>query len=114
LILCAEKDSWFNYYWWEEVKKAPEFVFNVDIHRKPGYDPLELFLDPQTKRISQDTSLIKGSHGIIESQNTEELPIFGMSFEAKKSENLIKINQVAPTISKFFHIDSNLAGTSLI
>ena len=114
LILCAEKDSWFNYYWWEEVNKAPEFIFNVDIHRKPGYDPLELFLDPQTKRISQDTSLIKGSHGIIESQNPEELPIFGMSLEAKKSENLIKINQVAPTISKFFHIDSNLAGTSLI
>jgi hypothetical protein len=36
----------------------------VDIHRKPGYDPLELYLDYETKTISQDTKLIRGSHGL--------------------------------------------------
>jgi hypothetical protein len=42
---------------------APPFAKNVDIHRKPGYDPLELFINPSTRSISQDSNLIKGSHG---------------------------------------------------
>jgi hypothetical protein len=59
----SAKDRWFSYYWWEDRSKEPDFATYVDIHRKPGYDPLELFVDPGTRNISQDTSLIRGSHG---------------------------------------------------
>ncbi len=42
---------------------APDFATKVDIHRKPGYDPVELFFDPKTRSIPLETGLVKGSHG---------------------------------------------------
>lgn len=63
LLAVADHDRWFAYYWWNDPEKAPDFAHTVDIHRKPGYDPLELFFAPDKKGISMDTSLIKGSHG---------------------------------------------------
>lgn len=63
LIAIADIDKWFSYYWWFDEIKSPTFTKTVDIHRKPGYDPLELFFDPIKKSISFDTKLIKGSHG---------------------------------------------------
>ncbi len=63
IIAISGKDKWFSYYWWYDHEHAPNFTRSVDIHRKPGYDPAELFLDPNTRSIPQDTSLIKGSHG---------------------------------------------------
>lgn len=64
-MAVARPDRWFAYYWWEDPEKAPEFTRTVDIHRKPGYDPLDLFFDPKTRAISTDTQLIKGSHGVL-------------------------------------------------
>jgi predicted AlkP superfamily pyrophosphatase or phosphodiesterase len=78
LIAIAAKDKWFSYYWWYDEGKAPDFAHKVDIHRKPGYDPLELFIDPKTKSIPLDTSLIKGSHGRPVNLQTEE----GLAFYA--------------------------------
>ncbi|MEV4844072.1 nucleotide pyrophosphatase/phosphodiesterase family protein [Micromonospora matsumotoense] len=46
LVLVAEPDSWFTYYYWLDDDRAPDFARNVEIHRKPGYDPAELFFDP--------------------------------------------------------------------
>lgn len=46
LVLVAEPDSWFTYYYWLDDARAPDFARLVDIHRKPGYDPAELFFDP--------------------------------------------------------------------
>lgn len=63
LIAISNRDKWFSYYWWNHDDKAPTFTKTVDIHRKPGYDPLELFIDIQKKSISFDTRLVKGSHG---------------------------------------------------
>jgi predicted AlkP superfamily pyrophosphatase or phosphodiesterase len=85
LIAIAQEDAWFTYYYWREDAVAPDFARCVDIHRKPGYDPVELFLDPaiplvklkilwrllQKKMgfrmlmdvIPLDASLVKGSHG---------------------------------------------------
>ncbi|MCW5555497.1 MAG: alkaline phosphatase family protein [Verrucomicrobiae bacterium] len=85
LIAVAKADSWFTYYYWLEDACAPDFARTVDIHRKPGYDPAELFLDPELKlpqlkiawRLLQkkvglrmlmdliplDASLVRGSHG---------------------------------------------------
>ncbi|MGQ0829431.1 MAG: alkaline phosphatase family protein [Bacteroidota bacterium] len=84
LIAIADKESWFTYYYWLKDEHAPDFAKTVDIHRKPGYDPLEMFFDKQSfikmkagykllrKKlgfrylmdvISLDPQLIKGSHG---------------------------------------------------
>jgi len=86
LIAIASENAWFTYYYWLEDRLAPDFARCVDIHRKPGYDPVELFLDPAIKlpklkigwRLLQkklgfrmlmdliplDANLVKGSHGI--------------------------------------------------
>jgi predicted AlkP superfamily pyrophosphatase or phosphodiesterase len=72
LIAISDRDKWFSYYWWYSSDKAPSFARTVDIHRKPGYDPVELFVDPSTKSIPFDTSLIKSSHGRPADPNTEE------------------------------------------
>lgn len=85
LIAIADERSWFTYYYWMADEFAPGFARTVDIHRKPGYDPAELFLDPKLtlpklqiawrllkKRlgfrmlmdvIPLDATLVKGSHG---------------------------------------------------
>jgi hypothetical protein len=46
LVLVAEPDAWFTYYYWLDDARAPDFAKLVEIHRKPGYDPAELFFDP--------------------------------------------------------------------
>jgi predicted AlkP superfamily pyrophosphatase or phosphodiesterase len=46
LVLVAEPDAWFTYYYWLDDAMAPDFARLVEIHRKPGYDPAELFFDP--------------------------------------------------------------------
>ncbi|MFG1695108.1 alkaline phosphatase family protein [Nonomuraea sp. NPDC049309] len=46
LVLLAERDAWFTYYYWLDDARAPDFARLVEIHRKPGYDPAELFFDP--------------------------------------------------------------------
>jgi predicted AlkP superfamily pyrophosphatase or phosphodiesterase len=63
LIAVANEGKWFAYPWWTETKSAPDFATHVDIHNKPGFDPLELFFDWRHLGISQDTTKIKGSHG---------------------------------------------------
>jgi len=64
IILVAAEDHWFAYYWWLDDALAPPFARTVDIHRKPGYDPVELFFDPKTKSIPLDAALVRGSHGV--------------------------------------------------
>jgi predicted AlkP superfamily pyrophosphatase or phosphodiesterase len=63
IVLIAKPDAWFAYYWWQDDAKAPPFARTVDIHRKPGYDPVELFIDMPTKSIPLNAGLVKGSHG---------------------------------------------------
>ncbi len=63
VILISSPQSWQAYYWWLSDDRAPRFARTVDIHRKPGYDPVELFFDPATKSIPLDAALVKGSHG---------------------------------------------------
>ena len=85
LVAISRADSWFTYYHFLDDAKAPDYARTVDIHRKPGYDPVELFIDPalplaklrialrlaQKKLgmrylmdvISLDASMVKGSHG---------------------------------------------------
>ena len=87
LIALAERGSWFAYPYWLDEAKRPDFAPTVDIHRKPGYDPAELFVDPKLAfpslrvllRLAQkklgfrylidviptDPSLVRGSHGLL-------------------------------------------------
>ncbi|MCF6406551.1 alkaline phosphatase family protein [Chitinophaga filiformis] len=87
LILVADANSWFTYYYWLDDAKAPDFARLVDIHKKPGYDPVEMFMNPADPLIKLkagfkllkkklgfrylmnviplDATLIKGSHGRI-------------------------------------------------
>ena len=63
VILISQPNSWQAYYWWLDDAKAPGFARTVDIHKKPGYDPVELHFDFATKSIPLNPSLVKGSHG---------------------------------------------------
>jgi len=65
IVLLAAPNAWFIHDWWENDSEKPAWQFSVDIHRKPGYDPRELFFDRQRKCIPQDPALVKGSHGHI-------------------------------------------------
>jgi len=76
LIAISNKDKWFSYYWWFDQLKAPSFSRRVDIHRKPGYDPVELFFDPSTKSIPLNGKLVKGSHGRLPIQGQSANPVF--------------------------------------
>jgi predicted AlkP superfamily pyrophosphatase or phosphodiesterase len=97
LIAVSKPGSWFTYYYWLDDRRAPDYARTVDIHRKPGYDPVELFVDPAirvpaltvgwklAKRkaglrslldvIPLDASLVKGSHGRVTGWD-EEGPVF--------------------------------------
>jgi len=44
--VLAKPNAWFTYYYWLDDARMPDFARTVDIHRKPGYDPAELFIDP--------------------------------------------------------------------
>lgn len=93
LIVLAGRDCWFTYYYWLDDARAPDFARAVEIHRKPGYDPVELFLDPNLpmpklsvgikllKRklgfrslmdvVPLDANLIRGSHGLAPDNRPE-------------------------------------------
>jgi predicted AlkP superfamily pyrophosphatase or phosphodiesterase len=81
LIALAKPDAWFAYPYWLDDTRAPDFARTVDIHRKPGYDPCELFLTSAPKAAARllqkklgfryrmdviplDASIVKGSHGL--------------------------------------------------
>ncbi len=83
LIAISARDRWFSYYWWYDESRAPDFARKVDIHRKPGYDPVELFIDQKTKSIPLDTSLVKGSHGRPPNLQTDE----GLAFYASSKRH---------------------------
>jgi predicted AlkP superfamily pyrophosphatase or phosphodiesterase len=87
LVLLADPDAWFTYYYWLDDARAPDFARGVEIHRKPGYDPAELFLDPADRLVKAkaagalvrkklglryamsvvplDPAPVRGSHGLL-------------------------------------------------
>ncbi len=103
VVLLAEPDSWFTYYFWLDDAVAPDYARMVDIHSKPGYDPCELFVDPQIRwprvRIAAtlarkalgfrytmavtpiNAELVKGSHGVADG-SPHATPLF-MTSEPK-------------------------------
>ncbi|MDX3094673.1 alkaline phosphatase family protein [Streptomyces sp. ME19-03-3] len=93
LVAVADPDAWFTYYYWLDDDRAPDFARLVEIHRKPGYDPVELFMDPADpyvrvraatalarKKLGMryrmavvplDPSPIRGSHGRLPASDDE-------------------------------------------
>jgi len=63
VVLISRPDRWFAYYWWLDDARAPAFARTVDIHRKPGYDPVEMFINLPSKQTPLDATLVRGSHG---------------------------------------------------
>lgn len=57
LVLVADRTAWFTYYYWEDDDRAPDFARGVEIHRKPGYDPAELFFDPEDRLVKARAAL---------------------------------------------------------
>ncbi|WP_350287015.1 nucleotide pyrophosphatase/phosphodiesterase family protein [uncultured Croceitalea sp.] len=115
LIAIADKNSWFTYYFWNDDKKAPDFARMVDIHKKPGYDPVEMFTDPKDKMvmlkviwkllkkklgfrtvldiIPLDARLIKGSHGRIP-ESVKDYPILISNNNSYQEEKEIEAIEV--------------------
>ena len=87
LLVVSESDHWFAYPWWTDPAQAPDYARHVDIHNKPGYDPLELFFDWWHLGTSLDTSKIKGSHGRISKTSH---PIFSSSFQIPRQTNNVR------------------------
>jgi len=65
LVVLAEPDAHFTYYWWLDDAKAPPLARTVDIHAKPGFDAAELFVDPGTRQVPISAECVRGSHGLV-------------------------------------------------
>jgi hypothetical protein len=109
LVVVADANSWFTYYFWLEDAKAPDYARCVDIHRKPGYDPVELVMDPSisipmlkvgTKLLKKklgfrylmdviplDASLVKGAHGRIPESDLDK-PLLVCDTSLTKAEHI--------------------------
>ncbi|MBL7926875.1 MAG: alkaline phosphatase family protein [Bacteroidia bacterium] len=93
MVCVAKPHAWFTYYYWHNDNLAPDFAPTVDIHRKPGYDPAELFINPKIKLpilkagytllkkklgfrylmdvIPMHAEMVKGSHGAVPQSKTQ-------------------------------------------
>jgi hypothetical protein len=134
LVAITHADRWFSYYYWLDDDRAPDFARTVDIHRKPGFDPVELFLDPALRapqlragmRLAQkalgfrylmdviglDTSLVRGSHGRL-TDRAEDGPLL-MSSEPELVPQVVHATDVRGIVlSHVFSSDrANLASVS--
>ncbi len=119
IVVVADKDSWFTYYFWLDDAKAPDYARMVDIHKKPGYDPVEMMTNPKDKLVMAkvvgklikkkmgfrtvmdiipiDATLIKGSHGRI-TEDVEDYPIFISNHSSGKNDQTISAIQVRDLI----------------
>lgn len=109
-IAIAEPDAWFTYHFWDDDALAPDYARTIDIHRKPGYDPCELFIDPALKLpklsiakfllkkklglrgllevIPLDATLVKGSHGRDKVPAEERPLLLGTEFPVNRAEDV--------------------------
>jgi predicted AlkP superfamily pyrophosphatase or phosphodiesterase len=109
-VAISAPDAWFTYYYWEDDAKAPDFARCIDIHRKPGYDPVELFIDPAIRFpklkivkfllkkklgfrglmdvIPLDATLVKGSHGRDVVEPGEQPLVIGSSVPVTSAEEV--------------------------
>ncbi|WP_437968886.1 nucleotide pyrophosphatase/phosphodiesterase family protein [Sorangium sp. So ce260] len=119
LVAVSREDRWFSYYYWLDDEKAPEFARTVDIHRKPGYDPVELFADPKLRVlparvawrllkkklgfrylmdvIPLDPALVRGSHGRL-LEPSGRGPVFMSSCDSAMLSDAVRATDVASMV----------------
>lgn len=120
-VAVADESSWFTYYFWMDDSKAPDYARMVDIHKKPGYDPVEMFTDPDDplvvpkiiaklagKKMGFRTvmnviplkaELVKGSHGRIPEDQADH-PVFITDQSGILHEDNILSTEVRDLIAK--------------
>jgi predicted AlkP superfamily pyrophosphatase or phosphodiesterase len=116
LVCVSGRNAWFTYYFWMDDKLAPDYARTVDIHRKPGYDPVELFVDPTIRfpkfrvanrlarkflgfryymdMIGLDAGIVRGSHGRLpdEKRTLQDGPVFICSSKRVERDELHAID----------------------
>ena len=129
IVAITTADRWFSYYYWADDARAPDYARTVDIHRKPGYDPAELFIDPALALpkvkiaytlarkklgfrylmnvIPLDASLVRGSHGRI-TDRAEDGPVL-ISSERHAVEGVVAPTDVRDLI--LAHLFDQVPGT---
>jgi len=125
LVVVADANSWFTYYFWLDDALAPDYARMVDIHKKPGYDPVEMLTDPADKLlmakvlgkllkkkmgfrtvlniIPLKAELVKGSHGRIP-EDTDDYPIFITNNKSIPIKETIKPTDVYHVLQKHVNI----------
>ncbi|TLP81694.1 alkaline phosphatase family protein [Maribacter sp. ACAM166] len=118
IVVVADKDSWFTYYFWLDDAKAPDYARMVDIHKKPGYDPVEMLTDPKDKLVMAkvvgkllkkklgfrtvmdiipiDANLIKGSHGRL-NENLDDYPLLISNYNdgiGKEAIDAVEVREI--------------------
>lgn len=121
LVVVADASSWFTYYFWLDDSKAPDYARMVDIHKKPGYDPVEMLTDPKDpfvlpkvigklikkklgfrtvmNIIPLNANLVRGSHGRIPN-NLDDYPIIITNNKAIDLEQNIDSTHVFEILEK--------------
>jgi len=105
VVVISEPSSWQAYYWWFDDACAPEFARTVDIHRKPGYDPVELHFDPRTRSVPLDAALVRGSHGAPVTHDAQRGVLLS-SHPDTVSESGVRDIDIAPLVLRQFGIES--------
>lgn len=101
VLLISTANSWQAYYWWLDDARAPGFARTVDIHRKPGYDPVELHFDFRTKSIPLDATLIRGSHGAPATSAAQRGVLLASRGDVLPSESLRDLDVAEVVLSQF-------------
>jgi predicted AlkP superfamily pyrophosphatase or phosphodiesterase len=103
-VLVADRDAWFQYYWWDDRDDAPFYASSVDIHRKPGFDPCEVFVG-ESGMASLDPTQVGGSHGRVDEGT---FPAFGVGGPAAPSlpDGPVDARAVAPTLADLLGVEA--------
>lgn len=112
VVLISKPDKWFAYYWWLEDANAPAFAHTVDIHRKPGYDPVEMFFNRETMSTPLDATLVKGSHGYPANSPERQGVLITSSAEILGGRESAKDTDVAPLVLEEFGVPTDGIGSA--
>jgi predicted AlkP superfamily pyrophosphatase or phosphodiesterase len=134
LVVVAKAKAWFTYYYWLDDRRAPDYARCVDIHRKCGYDPVELFLDPQLRFpklkigwklarkvlgfrmlmdvIPLDASLVKGSHGRVP-EDVADWPVLIGDFDQLPRSGSVAAHEVTAHLYRLCARRQGYQGVSL-
>ncbi|WP_344976077.1 nucleotide pyrophosphatase/phosphodiesterase family protein [Compostibacter hankyongensis] len=110
-VAVADEKSWFTYYYWQDDRKAPDYARVVDIHRKPGYDPVEMFMSSKLRAaykllrkklglryvmdvIPLDATLVRGSHGRVAASSADHPVLIGTLAEDKAVYSPVDIREL--------------------